>query len=120
MTDTEHDGMAHFEKVIAKAFEEAQAPGMTAEEFYNHIRETVKTVDDAKEWMARWYASGQKEPPCTLRAMSKHLSNILEGNGWQSLTGYLCCVNAFDSYYDTKYGCDLFYSDYYKYEEEGR
>ena len=81
--------------------------------WYAELKKTIKTVEDAKEYFKKWWQDGQKDPEMTMRAMARHLSNVLEGLRDQPENWYE------GAYYDTKYGCEIYYSDVYGDEEDG-
>lgn len=79
-------------------------------DLYAYLRNECPDLAAAKAWIRRWFIEWEqvlpweKEPEFTLRAMSGHLSNVLEG--FDGRSGYAASG---DPYYMTRFGSELYW-----------
>lgn len=82
------------------------------EKLYAHWAKLDLDIESARDWMKAWANDWDQvlpwhdDPLFTSRSMAGHLSNFLEGGTFE--TGY--AINEPESYIDTKYGSDLYFS----------
>jgi len=84
---------------------------MSQPDLYEYLREQCTDIESAKVWIRRWVEEWDhvlpwdSEAEFTVRAMSGHLSNVLEGG--TSDSGYAAETM---SYMETVYGSDLYWA----------